>query len=226
LFSASITSYLFERVYFKYAWLDITNYKDVLDYFIKGSFFIPFTLFLIVHFGIGFLSFSIFHIINHFLGKRSLKSIYEYEAKQSEIRLGIKLLRKGTQFIVPFNVNESVLIDAYNEIKSELKTEKVEEIEKDLRKQKQNIENSFGLVFRGLIALSIYFASIQYFGVILFGVSSFIIFCFFILCFFTYKLLDVAPTLVRKYHKEVEKYISERQFTAVKPSLERTGISN
>ena len=38
LFSVSITSFLFERFYFKYTWMDITAYKAILDFLVKGYF--------------------------------------------------------------------------------------------------------------------------------------------------------------------------------------------
>ena len=49
LFVASITSFIFEKFYFKYTWLDISDYKSILDFLIKGRFFIPFPYFFVLY---------------------------------------------------------------------------------------------------------------------------------------------------------------------------------
>lgn len=53
LLSINICSFIWEKYFFKYQWMDITDYRVVLDFFLKGNFIIPLSLFIIVHFTTG-----------------------------------------------------------------------------------------------------------------------------------------------------------------------------
>jgi len=56
LFITSIASFIYEKIYGRYTWLNYNDYKGFLDFFIKGRFFIPFSIFIVVYGVTQFLS--------------------------------------------------------------------------------------------------------------------------------------------------------------------------
>jgi hypothetical protein len=79
LFNVSIASFLYEKFYGKYTWLNYNDYKGILDFFIKGHFFIPFSIFVMVYGTLQFLSISLFYAINHFKSVKMIKEILQYQ---------------------------------------------------------------------------------------------------------------------------------------------------
>lgn len=60
LFNISITSFFYEKCYGDYTWFNYYDYKGILDFFIKGGFFIPLSIFLVVYGTTQFLAMIIF----------------------------------------------------------------------------------------------------------------------------------------------------------------------
>ncbi len=65
LFLLCISSFIYEKIYGVYEWLDISDYKSILNYLIKGKFFIPFSIFITVYSITQFISFMIIRVIMH-----------------------------------------------------------------------------------------------------------------------------------------------------------------
>jgi hypothetical protein len=69
VFVASITSFVFQRVYFNYHIIDIANYQLVFDFFVSGNFFIPLLLFLVTYEITKYIPSSIFILTNVYISE-------------------------------------------------------------------------------------------------------------------------------------------------------------
>ena len=49
LLNISISSFIYEKCYGVYSWLNYNDYKGILTFFIKGNFFIPLSIFIVVY---------------------------------------------------------------------------------------------------------------------------------------------------------------------------------
>jgi hypothetical protein len=103
-------------------------------------------------------------------------------------------------------LTKNTLFEVYQKLRNNITPDALEEIEKGLKEPKQNIEASFTLAFRMLIAITIYFLSLKHFGWGLYlTVMSVLIMGMYVLLI-AYRFLDIFPTLVRKFHHQAEEY--------------------
>lgn len=207
LFNISIASFIYEKTYGKYTWLNYDNYKGILDFFIKGKFFIPFSIFFAVYSLTQILSVILFTSINHFKTLKWTKEIIAYEVRNDLIEERLNTISEVSKYVSPIVITKPLLIELYNNLKSDLTVEMYNKIENELREPKENLEATFHLFLRGLIAISIYFLSLSQFGWVLFIIILLTLLVGMYLILLAYRFLDILPALVRKLHTETEKYI-------------------
>lgn len=211
LFSISLSSFLFEKFYFKYDWVDITNYKAILDFFIKGDFFLPFSIFIVVHYLLDWISEGLFLLLVLKKSTKMLKEVYDYEFKKSDYKNLLETLNHNPVAVMPFELNKTVLIEFFKYLSTEISSEQWNQFEKSIEKQKSNIQESFKLALKALFTITVYFLIVPHFGLMLY------IFIFIILTlatmslFYGYLLMDVIPTAIRRFHYEVSKYLKEKE---------------
>lgn len=70
LLSINVASFIYESSYSKYNWIDITDYKSILSFIVKGEFIIPVTLFIVIHFAIIFIIQTPLFLINHLITEK------------------------------------------------------------------------------------------------------------------------------------------------------------
>jgi hypothetical protein len=206
LVNISVASFIFEKCYGKYTFLDIQDYKGIVAFFIKGNFFIPFALFIIVC-GITYLfSTFIFIAITHFRSTYLIRKIVSYEVKKDEIKDLITSTTKIPKYASPIDLTEDILVNLYAQFRTELKPEVIDSIAQQLELPKKNIESNFHLGFRLLIVITIYFSSIPQFGWVLYVISILTIIIAIYLQMISYQFLAILPTLIRKFHAVAENY--------------------
>jgi hypothetical protein len=81
------------------------------------------------------------------------------------------------------------------------------EIEKGLKKPKQNLEAYFALSFRMMIAITIYFFSLPQFGWGLYMIAMIVLILGMYALMISYRFLDIIPTLMRMFHHQAEEYL-------------------
>jgi ABC-type multidrug transport system fused ATPase/permease subunit len=209
LFCASITSYIFEKFYFKYSWLEITDYKGILNFFVKGNFIVPFSIFVVVFIATYFISYSSFAIPNYFKSTKWQRKIIEYKLSKSEATGQVQNIQSKIEDVTAFKSSEKFLIGLYNYFKKTINQKEYIRIQRELQKLKDNLEANYILSFRAIITIIIYFISIDYFGWLLFSVVMILLILYMLLLIFGYRLLDILPTLIGRFVFEVEKYIKE-----------------
>jgi hypothetical protein len=207
LFNISISSFLFERIYGSYTWMNYNDYKGILDFFIKGNFFIPFSIFLVVYGTTQFLSMILFLSINYFKAVKLTKEILEYQFKKDLIDQRINEINEVSEIVSPIKLTKATLVSLYQNLRTHLTPEAFENMESGLKEPKQDLEATFYLAFRMMIAITIYFISIPQFGWFLYSIAAVFIIVGMYVIMIAYRFLDVFPTLMRKFHHQAEEYL-------------------
>ncbi len=218
LFNISIASFVYEKCYGHYTWLNYNDYKGVLDFFIKGNFFIPFSIFLVVYSLTQFLSIAFFGALNHFKNIKITREIIQYQFKKETIDERLKEINKVSKIVSPIRLTKNTMLALYQELRNHITPEAFEEIEKGLKEPKQNLEANFILAFRIIIAITIYFTSIPQFGWALYLIAMIVLIIGMYVLMISYRFLDIIPTLMRKFHHQAEEYL--------KTHLEQNNQSN
>lgn len=208
LFSISIASFIFEKFYFKYEWLD-PSYKSILDFFVKGSFFIPFSLFVVVHFLLYFFSSALFSFTTTRKSSKALTQILKFQLKKSHVKSFKRKLKNNP--ITPIAVDAETWINIYEHIRSSVTADQIAEFQKALDAQKQIIEHNFNLIVKLIVVVTIYFVSINHFGWILYALVLLLSIGGLIVLWWLHLALEIIPAAVRKFDHEVQKYLQSNQ---------------
>jgi Na+/H+ antiporter NhaC len=207
LLNISIASFVYEACYGKYTWLNYNDYKEILDFFIKGNFFIPFSIFLVVYSLTQFTSIVFFSALNHFKTIKITREIIQYQFKKEAIDERLKEINKVSKYVSPVRLTKNTMLGVYQELRNHITPEAFDEIEKGLKEPKQNLEANFTLAFRMLIAITIYFFSLPQFGWVLYLTAMIVLIIGMYVLMISYRFLDIIPTLMRKFHHQAEEYL-------------------
>lgn len=207
LFNISIASFVYEKCYGNYTWLNYNDYKGILDFFIKGKFFIPFSIFFVVYGTTQFLSIAFFSALNHFKTIKITREILQYQFKKETVDERLKEIKKVSKYVSPISLTKNKMLEVYQEVRNHITPEAFEEIEKGLKEPKQNLEANFSLAFRMAIAITIYFFSLPQFGWLLYLTAMIVLFIGMYVLMISYRFLDIIPTLMRKFHHQAEEYL-------------------
>lgn len=207
LFNISIASVIYEKCYGDYVWLDYNNYKGILDFFVKGNFFIPFSIFIVVYSATQFLSIAMFLGINHFKAIKITREIILHQFKKDAVDEGLKEVTKASKYVSPIELTETTMIALYQELRTQITPAAFEEMEKGLIEPKQNLEANFTMAFRMAIAISVYFATLSQFNWLLYVIAISILLLSMYVSMISYRFLDILPTLMRKFHQHAEEYL-------------------
>jgi hypothetical protein len=104
LFDISIASYVYEKFYGTYSWLNFNDYKGILDFFIKGNFFIPFSIFIVVYGTTQFLSLAFFSILNHFKSLKITQEILQFQFKKEAVEERLIEINKVSKYVSPISL--------------------------------------------------------------------------------------------------------------------------
>lgn len=211
LFNVSIASFIYEKSYGNYIWLNYNDYKGILDFFIKGNFFIPFSIFLVVYSTTQFLSIVFFSAFNYFKTLRITRKILQYQFNKDNIDESLLELNKVSKNVSPIKLTKNTLLELYKELRKEITQEILEDINKGLMESKRNLEASFTLTFRMAIAITIYYFSIPQFSGTLYCIVLIILILTMYILTISYRFLDILPTLFRKFHSQAEMYLEAIQ---------------
>lgn len=210
LFNISIASFIYEKCYGNYTWLNYNDYKGILDFFIKGNFFIPFSIFLVVYSLTQFLSLLIFSVINHFKSVKLTRKILQYQFQKETIEEKLTEISKVSNIVSPIELTKNNMIEVYQKLRNDITPEAFEEIENGLKEPKINLEANFNLAFRMMIAITIYFYTIPQFGWFLYMIAIIVLILGMYIIMISYRFLDIFPTLMRKFHHQAEEYFSSQ----------------
>lgn len=222
LFNASISSFIFERTYGHYEWIDIVDYKSILNFFIRGDFSIPLSIFIIVFISTEIISFFIFTILTGLSKHKWIKRIVQYQLNKDEIGERVKLVVQIIQkkIAIPLNRNTTSMI--LNQFKENLTGEVLINLKEELKIPMDKVEETFHLLFKITIAFTIYFVTIERFGWKLYIVVLVILLICLLLLLFIYSFLELLPIMISKLHQLTVCYLSEERDTEISKETDNT----
>lgn len=183
LLTINVSSYLFERFYFKYHWLDVTDYKSILTFFIKGGFVIPISLFIVVHFFFFFITNTAFYGVNKLIDRVLKKADFPEEEKFRYYKV-IKANEKN------FNKKKLAVL---------------------LPKAKIELREKVLLLLKIMIVSTLYFVILPSFGTILFVILLLILLILLLFYWMIYLLFDLVPPAIKKLLSEEERLLQEHK---------------
>lgn len=208
-FVLGISSFVFEKYYFKYSLLDITDYKAQYEFIAHGLFIIPFSIFFFVWAFSNMIGQGLFSVCNSIMANLFRAKIINYSVKKNE---AIKMLKTTEsmlekQIIVKPKKEWFVLI--YESLKTPDAAKSHGEMVNNLELYKKKLTNDSILVLRALIAICIYYSIVSYFGWILFVLLLMFLIIIIFLLVLGYQFAELLPTVIQKAAFEIEKYIKD-----------------
>lgn len=207
LFNVSISSFIYEKIYGSYYLLNFSEYNKIFTFLIKGQFFIPLTIFLIVAtltYIIGTITIA---SLTHFQNIKITTHIATMSVEPYEINKGLKQLAILSKFSGPMQLSKAMIIDLYLAHRHEISIDAIRQISATCNDAKENLSKNIILIIRGLIAITIYFSILPQFSLWLF-LTLFIISIGLIYFFCkSFLVVDNLPLLVQKVYEAAEKYI-------------------
>jgi hypothetical protein len=207
LFSIGLSSFFFEFFYGHYEWLNYNDYKGILDFFVKGNFFIPLSIFIVINGGIYFFSGLLFDLLNHVRVVKWMRKIIFYEVRGEDVDDSLTAIAAISKTAIPLDLSKDFLVNLYKELKKDIPKDFYENLVKNLTQSRENLKTNFHLYFKGLITITIYFLSLPQFGGVLYIFTLVGLLFTMYITLWAHRFLDVLPVLVRKFHTEAEKYI-------------------
>jgi hypothetical protein len=209
LMSMSIASFLFEAFYFKYQLMDIGDYKSIINFFIKGYFIVPLFLFLIAHYVTYFMAYSFFTLSTTKKSMKWITGIVKFKLEKKDIDSLKQKVSKSNIVDMPLKFEPSWIAETYIALKASVQPEQWKNAETMLNKQMQNIERNFMLLFKAIVAVSIYcFSTVPHFGLFLYIVSMAVFIALMIMLWYTHMILYVLPAFVRKIDYEMQQHLT------------------
>jgi hypothetical protein len=208
LFSISITSFIFERLYFKYTLLEFTDYKGILDFFVKGYFFVPFCIYVIVHYSLDIVSDIAYNLMISIKADKWRRWIFKIKYKKSDSKKIIKAIVDNNP--TPFILDERWLFSVYQQVTNNFSQEQWTKMLVDLEKAKRNNLHNLQLAFKAIIAVIIYFANVPYFGWKLFSATVVLLLLIIAALYFAYLSMEVLPLGIQKIYADITAYFAKQ----------------
>jgi hypothetical protein len=208
IFSISIAAFLFKRFYFQYELLDISDYKGAINFLINGDFIVPLILFVISHYLTHFIGYIFFALTTTRKSTRWISKIVKIKIKKKDLEFNTAKINKTGLVKLP-KIDRSWIMDSYNLLKGILDDKQWKRAALMLKRQTENIQRNFLLLFKSVIVISIYFFStVQHFGLILYCITIAGLLAGMVFLWYSYLVLDVLPTLIRKIDFEIQQHLA------------------
>lgn len=206
ILNTSIAAYFYEKCIGTYYWIEISDYKSVMDFLVKGHFIIPLSFFVLIY---TFFGVSIFLLFNFRLDYQKLKTIQKIDAKELDNERFDEMLEDFSTLSSKFNIiviSKEEIIAFYKNKFANVSDRDVNEFKKQIQTLKTNLSNHFGLIFRLLIAICIYYFRTVNFPNWLFFTILLVLLSSVFLITQAFRLLDILPAVHRFLNRQVDEF--------------------
>lgn len=208
LLNVSISSYFYVLWFGQYQWLDVTDYKGILDFFVGGQFFLPFSIFIMVYVATETIGSGLFAALTHFWSVRNQRRLLNYSLTSEHVDIGAEIVQDFSKVVLPDELTKEKMIAFYKKYSPEITPEALQELKTVLTEPKKNLESNFTTTCRIAIALLVYAGTVEHLsGGFLIGIMVLLglLGLFFILA---YRILDILPAFFNMLKKEGDRYLA------------------
>lgn len=204
ILNTSIAAYFYEKYIGTYNWIEISDYKSIMDFLVKGHFIIPLSFYFLIY---SVLGVSIFVLFNFRLDFQKFKAIQKINVKELENERFDEMLEGFSTLSSKFNIiviSKEEIISFYKNKFANVSATDINELKNLIHTLKANLSNHFGLIFRLLIAICIYYLHTANFPNWLFITILFVLLSSVFLITKAFRLLNILPAVHRFLNRQVE----------------------
>lgn len=198
LFVAGITSWWYSQCYSDMFLKPIFGSVDWHNYLMRGEYFIPVAMFVIVYVFTWLIPFLIYKLFTIGFGVKIKRQIIHWEATHNDVYLGSETIQKVSSFFTEKKLDEKGQSELYENLKSEMKQEEIAQMREELDILQDAVCDNFIMVFRMLIAAFVYYGFSPQFSLWLLIVLVVVIIFVLINLVVAGLMFDILPVLVRK----------------------------
>lgn len=209
VFTVSLTSYLYTRVYGPYRIYELSERDAIIGFFTSGTFIIPFSLFVIVYFLTQWVAALFFLGCSNLALVIGAKYLREKRWKQREIR---SLMRdfERTKHYWPEQPSQIDMGRLVVLLRDQLNPQLLSELKEELKEPVKKAEASFILFARTALAVTVYFNALPQFGWRLYALIFTVLAVAMLILIAGVVILQVIPHLVARVRTELVKYSEQR----------------
>lgn len=205
----SISSFIYESVYHEYELIDVTNYRDVYSFLVKGRFAVPLSLFLIVWFMTYLFSEVFFTLINWKLSERVKKFLFARQwivpGEQNKTQGTTDKSLSKTNLVT--EVSKKWYLIPYMHFRNTTSKEQKENLLQKFRRTERQTGSDFTLIVRITCAVSIYFFTQPEFGCLLYLFVILVLIIYALVTIVLHQLATHIPAAIRKLETEMAPYL-------------------
>lgn len=204
ILNTSIAAYFYEKFIGNYSWIEISDYKSLMDFLVKGHFIIPLSFYFLIYTVLGV---SIFVLFNFRLDFQKFKAIQKINVKELDNERFDEILERFSTLSSKFNIiviSKEEIISFYKNKFANVSSTDINELKNLIHTLKANLSNHFGLIFRLLVAICIYYFHTAKFPNWLFITILFVLLSSVFLITKAFRLLNILPAVHRFLNRQVE----------------------
>ncbi|MCQ6957088.1 hypothetical protein [Mucilaginibacter aquariorum] len=206
LFLASITSFTYKWLIGNYEFLDIGNYKGIINFFIEGKFFIPLSIYASLYGVTELIGFLLFSVVTHIKLIKWKRKLMSEEFDDNMFKEGLDLILFMTRYLSVHNLSAKQMIKSYKENVKGVPHTEINELQQEIAKSTDNMKRYFIFCIRAIFAISIFKVTLPEFHWLAYTGVMFILIVCLLGIYILYNLVSLLPAIVRVFCIQAEKY--------------------
>lgn len=198
LFVASITSWWYTQCYEGILLRPLVEKTDWYNYLLKGEYFIPVSMFIIVFVLTWIVPFLIYKALTIGLGVKIKRMIIRYQATHDDALLGAGAIEKVGRYFTEKKLDEKAQAELYQQLKQNVKEDELNDMKAELEKGQDMMYDNFIMVFRMLIAALVYSNLLPQFSLWLTVVLVIVLVIILVNLLVAGLMFDILPVLANK----------------------------
>jgi hypothetical protein len=212
VFAVSLTSYLYIRTHGSYHIFKLSQREEIFNFFTRGEFIIPFSLFVIVYYITQWIPAVVLSAITFWLRARLARVFTHKKMPKRERNSLINSFVKYSRY-TPTPLTKAQAHEIMGLFITHVTQDELQLMIKETEAPIKTLEANLILFFRTMLAITVYFVSLPQFGWRLYTLVLVVLICAMILIFCASLVLKVLPPFLQRVRLEMEQYLAERKLS-------------
>jgi hypothetical protein len=206
LFLVSVTSFTYRWLIGDYRFLDIGDYKGILNFFIEGKFFIPVSIYACLYGMTELFGFLLFSVITHIKLIQFKRKIMVTELDDETFKDGVEMILFMTRYLSGHNLTAKQIIVAYKENVNIIPHAEINVLQQEMAKNTDDMKRYFIFCIRAMIAISIFKVTLPEFHWLAYTGVIFILMVCLAGIYLLYNLVSLLPSIVKVFCRQADKF--------------------